>query len=138
MNDPAKTPDDTVERLASLEMGHKSLHKDLTAVAGALDNLGRDFRQAMDKLQEKIATQSATPWGVLASWASVVILILTIIGSFYVRDLARVQDEIKRIPSDIKREQELKDEIYRLKLENMEVRLEERLSKNYQAGDRIR
>lgn len=138
MNDTVKSPDDTVERLASLEMGHKSLHKDLTAVAGALDNLGRDFRQAMDKLQEKIATQSATPWGVLASWASVVILILTIIGSFYVRDLTRVQDEIKRIPADIQREQQLKDEIYRLKLENMQSRLEERLSRSETSGDRIR
>lgn len=138
MNDQIKTPDDTVERLASLEMGHKSLHKDLTAVAGALDNLGRDFRQAMDKLQEKIATQSATPWGVLASWASVVILILTIIGSFYVRDLARVQDEQKRIPIDIQREQALKDEIYRLKLENMQARLEARISISETSGERIR
>lgn len=122
MND--RIPEDALERLASLETGHKSLHKDLNAVAGALENLGRDFRQSMDKLQEKIASQSATPWGVLASWASVIILILTIVGSFYVRDLSRIQGEVERIPRDIEKEQILREEIHYLKLQNLEQKLE--------------
>lgn len=124
MNDNSRIPDDAPERLASLETGHKALHKDLTAVAGALENLGRDFRQSMDKLQEKIASQSATPWGVLASWASVIILVLTIVGSFYVRDLSRIQSEVERIPRDLEKEQVLREEIHTLKMQALEQKVD--------------
>lgn len=136
MNDSTRTPDDTVERLASLETVHKSLRKDLTAVAGALENLGRDFRQSMDKLQERITSQSATPWGVLASWASVIILVLTIVGSFYVRDLSRIQSEVERIPRDLEKEQGLREEIYRLRLENLEKRIEVRSISDNRSGEK--
>ncbi len=116
--------DDIYERTASLEAGHKALHNDLSAIATGLEGLGKDFRQSMDRLQEKIASQSATPWGVLASWASVIILILTIVGSFYVRDLSRIQGDVERIPKEIEKEQVLREEIHSLKMQNLEQKIE--------------
>lgn len=124
VGDNKQGSDEYAERVAALEAGYKNLHKDVGAVADALGALGRDFREAIDKLQEKVVNQSRTPWGVLASWASVIILILTVVGSFYARDLSRLESEVYRIPADMEKEQELRDEIYRLKLDTMQKSLE--------------
>ena len=82
-----KMADQYDERVASLEASYTSLHKDVSRLADSVGDLGRDFRKTMDVLNNKLIDSRRTPWGVLASWSGVVLVIFGIIGSFYIHAL---------------------------------------------------
>ncbi|NRA92424.1 MAG: hypothetical protein HRU26_07015 [Psychroserpens sp.] len=136
-------PEQYNERLAQNEAKTDALHKDVKALADSVGTLGRDFRsaidqqqkdfrEAMEQIQRQFHDQGKTPWGVLASWAGVIILTMTIIGSFYVRDLGRVEDDvqnngiailhhIEKSPS--RRELELEVKVLQLQIDFMKEKL---------------
>ncbi len=85
--------DDQNERVAALEAGHKSLHKDVENIADAVARLGRDFRGAIDDVHRLISEQNKTPWALLFQGATVFLVIIGFVGSFYVRDLTKMADQ---------------------------------------------
>ena len=85
--------DDQNERVAALEAGHKSLHKDVENIADSLARLGRDFRTAIDDVHAVISEQSKTPWALLLQAATVFLVVIGFLGSFYVRDLSKLEKQ---------------------------------------------
>lgn len=109
-----------------------------TIVAGlstAMSSLRADIEKvarSIEKLSEKQSV--GTPWGVLASWAGVIITIMMLIGSGYVRDInriertaiewdTRIQKDINIVDVTLQREMQLREEYIKTRFKDLEERL---------------
>ena len=88
--------EEVTERVASLEAGHNSLHKDVQNLADAVGSLTRDFRDRMDVIQKQMTEHNRTPWITYASWATVFLIVVGFVGSFYVRDLGKLEKHTEK------------------------------------------
>lgn len=77
------------ERLASLETGHLRLVRDVESLSKSVRQLADDVRGDMGKIMSRINEGNRTQWPTLASWAAVILVIIGMMGSGYIRDQAR-------------------------------------------------
>ena len=113
------------ERLATNEAKYNALHDDVVKIADSIGSLGRDFRVAIDDLKQRQSDQSKTPWPALAAWASVIILVGTILGNFLARDIYRNEQSIQSngiaILSHIANEPSRKEQELQYKILQMQI-----------------
>jgi len=86
---------DENERLAKLESAHDGLHDDVQSLANSLRLLGKDFRSSIDSLQKQISEMNRTPWPTVLQGGVLIIALMGFIGSFYVRDLERLEAKLE-------------------------------------------
>jgi len=124
--------EDHSDRITRTELAVEGLDNDISTLTKTVDSGFRDLRNAIEAIQTRYNEQNKTPWGVLASWASVIILLMTIIGSFYVRDLGRVERQVEgqgisilqhMAESPTRKELELEHQLLQLQLDHLEEKL---------------
>ena len=64
-----------LSRVAKIEAGLTSLADDQHIMRGAFDAFASEMRGRLEGLSAEIATTQRTPWGTLASWAGVLIVV---------------------------------------------------------------
>ena len=67
-------------RLAALETSYTSLHADVVSLGRALERFSEETRNSMRQLVEQITQTQRPQWGVLASWAGVLIALVGLLG----------------------------------------------------------
>jgi len=87
------TMEDQAERVASLETAQHNLHQDVTRLADSVGNLTRDFRSTMEGIQKQITEQNKTAWPVVLQGLAILLVVAGFVGSFYVRDLGKVEKQ---------------------------------------------
>lgn len=75
-------------RVSSLEAHHERLHEDVASLNRAVSGVAEEMRQGFRRITE----DKKTNWGAFASWAGVVLMVIGIGSSGYVRDLTRVEN----------------------------------------------
>ena len=124
--------DDLSDRMARSETNIETLTNDVRTITNSVGDLTREFRVAIESLNTKFHENNKTPWGILASWLALAVGIMSIIGAFYVRDLGRVEEDVRsngiailthiqNSPSS--REIQLKNELLQLHIDNLTEKL---------------
>lgn len=84
-------------RVASLEVGQNALHDDMNKLSNRFDSLSHEVKNGFDNLYEKLGKQNTTDWGVLLSAGALVVAIISLGFSGYVRDLGRVDNDVEKL-----------------------------------------
>ena len=83
-NQHTRAKDDEIgsilSRMSSLETGYEGLSRDVHNIAKSLEGFASETRTAIKDLASRISDSHKTPWGVLASWAAVVLSFVSVIG----------------------------------------------------------
>lgn len=80
-------------RIARLETVVTNIHEDLTALNKNVSHLATETRDAIKVMSDKISESQKTPWNTLGTWAAVVISVIVLGGSGFVRDLNRIDSD---------------------------------------------
>jgi len=81
-------------RVASLEMGYDRVSDDVRNLSRLMENNSLETRRAINELGEKISSGRQTPWHTLAAWAAVIISIVALAASGFIRDMNRIDDSL--------------------------------------------
>ena len=85
------------DRIARLEAGQEALQSNVVQLGKTIEGHAAQTRHAIESLAKQVSDGQRTPWSALASWAAVILVIVGMAGSGYVRDLDRTDAEIKRL-----------------------------------------
>ena len=91
MTEPVTT---TPQQVAALEAQVRGHGEDIGALRRGLEDLGRDVRRGIDDLANKLAQQQRTPWSVLIGFGGLILVIVGMMGSGYVREQGRIEAEV--------------------------------------------
>lgn len=84
-------------RISGLEASVGSMERRLDKLGDNLDAHFDATRRQFADLSERFAHSRQTSWGALAGWAAVVVSIVALGGSSYVRDVDRLATELTRL-----------------------------------------
>jgi len=91
----SNTMDESVStKVAQLEARQDGLHKDVKSLADMVGELGRDMRDSMEAIQSRVNEHTRTSWPVIFQGMVVMLALLGFVGSFYVRDLSKLEKRV--------------------------------------------
>ena len=70
-----------IARLTAMETGYEALSQDVHSIAKSLESFASETRTAIQNLADRISETHRTPWGILASWAAVILTFGALVGA---------------------------------------------------------
>jgi len=81
-------------RVTALETSITSLTEDVRSLGRSLERYADSTTTQITELSSKFSASQKTPWGVLASWAGVVLVIVGMAGSSFIKDILDIEDRV--------------------------------------------
>jgi hypothetical protein len=82
-----------------MEAAYSALNTRIDALTSVVRENQGQISHRLDSLSDEIRRlgTAKTPWGVLAGWATVVLAVVALAGSGYIRDMGRLEKNLNRI-----------------------------------------
>ncbi len=120
-------------RISSLEVQNERLHEDVANLNSSLKSVAEEMRIGFQKISESRTTN----WGAFASWTTVILMIIGIGMSGYVRDLSRLEETNNDISKRLHKHEMLDGHAAALKLSQQIFKHVEKLDENLQREMRL-
>ena len=101
------------ERISSLEAGQEALRDDIHGISKSLSEFSHRTQDAITAISDKISDNSRTPWGILASWAAVIIAVLGLAAAPALEGIVRAEAHTLETTKEVK---ELREEMHSIRL----------------------
>lgn len=106
MSDTPKKFDNS-EALTALEVIQREQGKRIDALSYTVEKLTIEIHDGISKISKEVAAAQKTPWPTLASWATVVILLIGAIISPFIRDLTKLETTQSIFQTSLEKHKEL-------------------------------
>lgn len=82
-------------RVSTLEANQERLLDDVHTTADSLEKHAERTSSAIESIISKLASVKAPQWGIMASWAGVILVVVSLLLASYGKDQTRIEDALK-------------------------------------------